>query len=534
MTQLGIGDQPPSADTQQGPQPGPQPVYDGSRRLMGKNQVILVSLSCLTSLLLALLDVNIVSAVSWKMVADLDPVHGISRLPWLTTCYALADCIVVPLYGKLSDAHGPKPVFLFSLGTFLVGSCLCGVAQSMTQLIVFRTVQGIGAGGLTAVALIIMGVLFRSDADDLDGATSSKTAFGAVMFGVGLALGPTLGGFVADSLNWRWVFYINLPFGVAAFAVVATMLRLPRRTQRRRVDFVGAALIAGTAAAALLVADWGGKRYAWDSATVLSLSAAGALMLGGFVWRISTADEPLISLALLRNPMFRIMMPISLIGGLALAGGLFYVGGYLQIGRGLSPSRAGLLTLCMACGLILSALVGRWIIRLFGKFKYLLTASGIIQAAVLFCFSGLGDHTDFVLIGIGMAVIGVALGQSLGLALLFTQNNVELDDIGIATTSLRFSQQLGTAFGFALFSTVVTRFLAGHLTGRAGAANVNGELDTGVLAQLTPEQHDSAVHTFVQATNLVFFISAFLVLVPSVLSLFIREKSQRELAATAG
>nr|WP_206669437.1 MFS transporter [Streptomyces lavendulae] len=529
MTQLGLDGQPSSADAQQ----GPRPIYDGSRMLMGKNQVMLVALACLASLLLALLDVNIVSAVSWKMVADLDPVHGISRLPWLTTCYALADCIVVPLYGKLADVHGPKPVFLFSLGTFLVGSCLCGVAQTMPQLIVFRTVQGVGAGGLTAVALIIMGVLFRSDADDLEGATSSKTAFGAVMFGVGLALGPTLGGFVSDSLNWRWVFYINLPFGIAAFVIAATMLRLPRNTQRRKVDFIGAALIAGAAAAALLIADWGGKKYAWDSPTVLTLFVVGTLLTGGFVWRVVTAEEPLVSLALLRNPMFRIMMPISLIGGLALAGGLFYVGGYLQIGRGLSPGRAGLLTLCMACGLILSALVGRWIIRLFGKFKYLLTASGIIQSSVLFCFSGLGDHTDFVLIGIGMAVIGIALGQSLGLALLFTQNNVELDDLGIATTSLRFSQQLGTAFGFTLFSTVVTRFLAGHLTGSAGAANVNGELDTAVLAKLAPEQHTSAVHTFVQATNLVFFISAFLVLVPSVLSLFIKEKSQRQPAGPA-
>ncbi|MEU8552270.1 MFS transporter [Streptomyces roseoverticillatus] len=526
MTQLGLEEQ-DAADKQQ----GPKPIYDGERLLMGKHQVILVSLACLTSLLLALLDINIVSAVSWKMVGDLDPVHGISRLPWLTTCYALADCIVVPLYGKLADVHGPKPVFLFSLGTFLIGSCLCGVAQDMTQLIVFRTVQGIGAGGLTAVALIIMGVLFRSDKDDLEGATSSKTAFGAVMFGVGLALGPTLGGLVSDSLNWRWVFYINVPLGLLAFAVIATMLRLPAQTRRRKVDFLGAALIAGAAASALLIADWGGKRYAWDSTVIILLAVAGVVLLAGFIRRITTAREPLISLALLRNPMFRIMMPISLIGGLALAGGLFYVGGYAQIGRGLSPTRAGLLTLCMACGLIFSALVGRWIIRLFGKFKYLLTASGIIQSAVLFCFSGLGDHTSFVLIGAGMAVIGVALGQTLGLALLFTQNNVELDDIGIATTSLRFSQQLGTAFGFAFFSTVVTRFLAAHLTGRAGAANVNGELDTGVLATLTPDQHQAAVHTFIQATNWVFLISAFLVLIPSVLSLFIKERSQAEMAA---
>ncbi|MFJ8914232.1 MFS transporter [Amycolatopsis sp. NPDC102389] len=505
---------------------GAEALYDGDKLLMSKTAVILMALGCLATLLLALLDINIVTAVSWKMVADLDPVHGVSLLPWLTTSYALADCVVVPLYGKLSDVYGPKPVFVFSLTTFLIGSGLCGIARDMTQLILYRTVQGVGAGGLTAVALIIMGTLFRDDdEDEAGGATSTKVAFASVMVGVGLALGPTLGGFVADSLDWRWVFYLNLPLGLAILLVAITKLRLPRHRERRKVDFLGAALIAGAAAALLLVADWGGKKYPWNSGTITLLGISGLILLGAFVWRVLTAPDPLVPLRLLRHPVLRVMMPVSLFTGMGIAGGLFYIGGYLQVGRGLSATQAGLLTLCMAVGLVASVFVAKWILAAFGKFKYLLFAAGLLQAIVLACFGMLTSDTSFWLVGLGEFMIGIAIGQSLGIAMQFTQNSVGLEDIGVATTSLRFNQQLGVALGFAIFSTVMTRTLANNLTGAAGAANNNGELNTSILETLPPDQRQAAVSTFIGAIDIVFLMASAIALITGVIALFLKEKA---------
>jgi hypothetical protein len=225
--------------------------------------------------------------------------------------------------------------------------------------------------------------------------------------------------------------------------------------------------------------------------------------------------------------MFGLMMAIAGISGLGLAGGLFYVNGYLQVGRGLSAGHAGLLALFMAAGMLFSIPVARLIVLLTGKFKYLLVAAGVFQAVILALFTQLGLSTSYVLIGIGLFVLGVGIGQTLGLGLQLTQNAVPLKDIGVATTSLRFNQQLGTSFGFAMFSTVVIHYLAAHLTGAAGAANVGGQLDLGVLATLPPAQHLAAVSTFVNATHVVFLVSGILALIPSALALLIRERSYK-------
>ncbi|MFI0721274.1 MFS transporter [Streptomyces sp. NPDC021224] len=490
------------------------PVHDGPVLLMSTRQVRLVGAAAITVLLLAILDINIVSAVAWKTVADLDPVHGIAELPWLTSCYALADCIVVPLYGRLADEYGAKPLLLTALGLFTVGSLGCGLSRTLTELIAARTVQGLGAGGLTAITLVVTGTLFddRDDSDpDRTVKPSSAVGIGAaVMFGIGLALGPTLGGLISDSLNWRWVFLLNLPVAAVAFVVFALVLRLPARPVRRRVDFLGAALLGGFGACALLVAQWGGSRYAWTSGVVTALAAGAVLLASCFVWRSLVAPEPLVSLTLLRNPVFRMMMPVSLVAGTGVAGGLFYVNGYLQVGRGLSTGHAGLLTACTAAGVLASVPVARLIVNTLGKFKYLLVAAGTFEAAVLIAFGGIGTGTSYWLIGAGCFVLGIGVGQSLGLGLQYMQSSVDPADLGVATGSLRFAQQLGTSFGFALYSTIVVR------EGAGGAVTVGGGGDRAA----------AAAAVFVHATNVVFAVAGVLCLAAGLMALAIRERGR--------
>ena len=501
-------------------EPGVGAVYDGDRLLMSKNMVMLAALGCFVTLLLAILDINIVSSVAWKMARDLDPVHGVDLLPWMVTSYALADCVVVPLYGKLADVYGAKRIYVSALVIFLVGSSLCGIAQNMVELIVFRCVQGFGGGGLMSVTMVILGTLFRNDGEKAAGG-SMRVAWGGIMVGIGIALGPLLGAVVASNLNWRWVFYLNLPLVLFALVVAIFVIKLPKYSEQRKVDFLGAALIAGAAAALLLVGEWGGKQYAWGSSTILLLLVGGVVLLGLFVWRVLTATEPLISLRLLRNPTFRVMMPIGILAGAGLAGEVLYIGGYLQVGRGLGITQSSLLNLPMAAGMMASVLLARSIVAVLGKFKYLLTSAGVLQAAVLFLFSRMDANTSLFEVGVGMFFLGLGMGQSLGLALQYLQNAVELSDIGVATTTQRFSQQLGSAVGFALFGGIVARYLGEHLTGVAG---LDGELNVAVLATLPPAQQLAATTVFIGAVTKVFLVAGCIALGPAILALFIKEK----------
>ncbi|MGC0416879.1 MFS transporter [Embleya sp. AB8] len=503
------------------------PGGQGTDPPMSRRHVVIAATGCFATLLLGLLDQNIVGAVSWTMVKELDPTHGVSLLPWLLTAYTLADCVVLPLYGKLADVYGAKRVYLLSLGLFLVGSALCGLAQNMVELIAFRALQGVGGGGLMSVTLVVLGLLVRpTDEREPEGRGKAGTAgIGGVMVGIGIVLGPAVGGLVATHLSWRWVFYINIPLGIAAFVTSAMLLRLPLHPVRRRIDFAGAALVAAAASALLMISQWGGRDYAWTSPTIEGLGVAAVVLSAAFVRRQQTAEEPIFTLALLRNPVIRIMMPLGFFGGIGLAGSVSYLAGYLQEARGLSPAGAGLLFFPMAVGMaIVGPLSERVLVEAANRHRYRLFAGHVLVVGAMSIFGTLGIATPLWELSLGLFVLGLGLGLCLGVGLMITQHAVGVEDLGVATTSQRFVQQLGASAGLALFGTVFNRELATRTHGSAGAADVHGHLDATAPAALSPARQHAALEAIVSSTHVVFAVAAGVMVVPAVLSLFLKER----------
>jgi EmrB/QacA subfamily drug resistance transporter len=459
---------------------------------------------CLLTIVLAVLDLQIVSAATVPIAHDLDPAHGIDKIPWLVSAYALASAALLPLYGKLCDVVGPKRIFTGAIATFLLGSALCGAAQSMTALIAARALQGLGGGGLMSVTMVVIAHLRTADEK------STGTNAGGLVAGGAMAVGPWLGGVLADHASWRWIFYVNLPVGLVVLIASALALKLPEQHERRPLDYSGAVLAAAFSSALLLVTDWGGKKYAWTSPVVLGLAATTVITLALFVWRQLRAAEPVLPLGLFRIRELRLGFAVQAIMGAAMTGAIYYVLVYLQLVRGLSSSSAGLYLIPMAVGLsatgLLSGPLGArgWTARTF-------TISGTVTAALAFVLlaATTGPDTSLWLIRGELLLIGAGFGQLLGQLILLVQDSAPRPQLGVATTSVRYFQALGNALGTALFGTVLTRLYASD--GPGG--------DVSALARLTGDAHTAGVHAYTDATSVVFWIGAAVMAVATLMAL---------------
>jgi predicted MFS family arabinose efflux permease len=383
-----------------------------------------------------------------------------------------------------------------------------------------------------SVTMVVLGLLFRKEDDAGEAEGSSAVGLGGVMVGLGIALGPGIGGFVAEHLNWRWVFYINLPLGVAAILVSIWLVNFDVPTVRRRVDYFGAALIAAAASTLLLVSQWGGSEYAWNSDVILGLIGGGMALLAVFVWWQLTTPEPILNLRLIFNRTFRVLIPLGFISGIGLSGSVAYISGYLQVGRGLTPTTGGLLLLPMAAGMTLAGLLSTKVAGRLGKFQLLL--GYVLIALAMVMFSRLGVHTPQLYVGIPLFILGIGLGQCLGVGLMIAQDSVGVDELGQATTSIRFVQQLGASFGLALFGTVLNRTLAHELAATTGGAlGGSSGLNLGSLATLPAPLQHAAVAAFVYSTHQVFLIASVIMVVPVILLLFLRTSANRPPAAAS-
>ncbi|MGV9269793.1 MFS transporter [Kitasatospora sp. NPDC003701] len=465
-------------------------------------------LFCLITIILAVLDMNIVSAATVPIVRDLDPVHGVDQLPWLVSAFALAATALLPLYGKLCDVYGAKRALLGAVGVFLLGSALCGAAQSMTQLIAFRAVQGIGGGGLMSVTMVVMAQLKDPDEDKSGGGGG----MGGIVGGAGMAVGPLIGALLADHLDWRWIFYVNLPLGLLVLVGSALVLKLPRSAGRRGLDFLGAALAAAFATGLLLVTEWGGKTYAWTSPELLGLAAGTALALGLFLWRQATAAEPVLPLSLFRVPEIRIGFAVQGLVGMGLMGAIMYVMLYLQVARGVEATSASLYLIPMALGMTAVGLaVNRLAARGWSVRAVLVSGAACATAALLLL--GLnGPDTSLWLVRAELVLLGIGLGQLIGHLIGVVQEAAPVHQLGVATTGIRFFQTLGSALGAAFFGTVLARVFD------------SGEPGTplGAVGRLTGAAREHAVHSFIDAVDVVFFSAAGVMALVMVLALQLR------------
>uniref|UniRef100_A0AAU2VS55 MFS transporter n=1 Tax=Streptomyces sp. NBC_00008 TaxID=2903610 RepID=A0AAU2VS55_9ACTN len=493
----------------------------GSRRSADRNRTIGFVL-CITTILLAVLDSNIVSSATVPIVRDLDPVHGVDRIAWLIASYQLAATAALPLYGKLCDSLGSKNVFIGALTTFLAGSAVCGMAQSMGELIAARALQGIGGGGLMSVTMVLLRELAapptadvvasgkagresgRSEGEGKGGGQGGKADnggkgekggnIGGVIAGAGMALGPWIGGTLSDHAGWRWIFYVNLPVGIAVLVAAVTLLRLPARTTRRRIDFLGAGLAAAFSTTLLLVTEWGGQQYAWSSPLIAGLLATAAAALGLFLWRQATAAEPILPLSLFTVRAMRNGFAIQGLVGAAMMGSIVYVMIYLQVVRGVAASSAGLFLIPMAVGMAGVGLVSGRLVASGWSQKTFVVSGTVVASAALALLATLTTDTSLWTVRAAMLLMGLGFGQLIGQLIQLVQDTAPAHQLGVATTGVRFFQTLGSALGAAVFGTVLSRVYASR--GPGGPA--------GRISELTGAAHQQALHAFTSSTDVVF------------------------------
>src|SRR5205809_4626339 len=380
-----------------------------------RRRVRLIFGALLLVLLLAALDQTIVSTALPTIVGDLG---GLDHLSWVVTAYLLAATVSTPIYGKLGDMYGRKPVFQAAILIFLAGSMLAGLSQTMDELIGFRALQGIGAGGLMVSAqAIIADIVPPRERGRYMGLIGS-------VFAVASVAGPLLGGFLVDSLSWRWVFYVNLPVGALAVLIVVTRLHLHTPTVRHQIDLLGAALLSAGVASLILVTTWGGSQYAWGSATIVGLAVAGVLLLVGFVWQETRAPEPILPLGLFRSRVFAVSNAMGFTIGMAMFGAIVFIPLFLQLVYGASPTSSGLRMLPLMAGLLVAAVASGRVISRIGRYRPFPIAGTAVLVGGMFLLSRLGVGTAPWLASVYMLVVGVGIGLVMQVLVLVVQNDV--------------------------------------------------------------------------------------------------------------
>jgi EmrB/QacA subfamily drug resistance transporter len=480
-------------------------------------QIMVIFSGLMLGMVLAALDQTIVATALPTITGELG---GLDHLSWVVTAYLLAATVSTPLYGKLGDLYGRKLLYRLAIVIFLVGSVLSGLAQSMDQLIVFRAVQGLGGGGLIVLAqALIADLVSPRERGRYQG------YFGAV-FGATCVAGPLLGGYVTDHWTWRWVFFINIPFAIAALVVTTAVLPEGTRRTFHRIDYLGAALLVASVTCIVLVTTWGGTQYPWNSPIIVGLSIVAVGLLAAFIPVERRADEPVIPPELFRLRTFNIAGGAAFIVGVAMFGAISFIPLFLQVVNGSTATDSGLLIIPLMIGLLAASIVSGQIISRTGHYKPFPVSGLAIASAGMFLLSTMGTDTTQTTAMAYMVVLGIGIGFTSQTLILATQNSVPVDNLGAATSSVSFFRSLGGSIGVALFGAVFNAGLNRQLHD-SGLVVQGGSFNPATIANLTPSQATTVIDAFAQSLTDVFLYATPLILFGFVLVCFLREQPLR-------
>jgi EmrB/QacA subfamily drug resistance transporter len=453
--------------------------------------------------LLAALDQTIVATALPKIVSDL---NGFEHLSWVVTAYLVSSTVTVPLYGKLSDLYGRRRLFLVAISIFLAGSALCGAAQSMGELIAFRALQGIGAGGLIPLSQAAIADLFPPrERGRYQGYISG-------MWGIAAVAGPLLGGTLADHASWRWIFYINLPLGLIALVVVMRTMRTKTHIREHRIDYLGAALLSGAITAILLATVWGGTSYPWGSWEVIGTAAAGVVLAIAFAFVERRVPEPLLPLELFKNRVVVVSCAAGLVIGALLFGVTIYTPVFMQDVLGSSATNSGALLIPLSAGWVISSVIVGQLVARTGRYKiWPIIGSTLVLVGVIL-LTTLDTGSTLATVSLYLVVIGIGMGVMFQIYVIAAQNAVPVSQIGVTTGQLNFFRSMGGSFAVAGLGAVLTSRLGTELVKQLGA--VGNRIDPNKVVQSGAVRLPPRIAEGVQTALSNSLHSVFLVCVP--------------------